>query len=56
MIVGIDVSKDKLDIHISSTNKHFVIKNTQPSIASFIKNKLSIITYMKYIIMTYLYV
>lgn len=41
MIVGIDVSKDKLDIHVSSENKYFVIKNTQPSIASFMKNKLS---------------
>ena len=40
MIVGIDVSKDKLDVHISSSSKHFTIKNTKASIASFMKNKL----------------
>ena len=40
MIVGIDVSKDKLDIKILSINKYFQIKNSAPSIKSFIKNKL----------------
>lgn len=42
MIVGIDVSKDKLDVHVSTTDKHFVIKNTPSSIKSFFKNKLAL--------------
>lgn len=41
MIVGIDVSKDKLDIHILNEKMHHVIKNTKASIASFFKNKLN---------------
>jgi len=41
MIVGIDVSKDKLDIHISGIKKDFVIKNTQSSIHSFMKNSFA---------------
>lgn len=40
MIVGIDVSKDKLDIKILPINKYFQIKNNKNSIISFIKNKL----------------
>ena len=42
MIVGIDVSKDKLDIHLFPENKHLVIKNTKASVASFFKNKLDV--------------
>ncbi len=41
MIVGVDVSKDKLDVHVSTTNKHYVVKNSKPSISSFFKNKLN---------------
>ncbi len=41
MIVGIDVSKDKLDVYVLSTKKHDVIKNTKASIKSFFKNKLN---------------
>lgn len=40
MIVGIDVSKDKLDIYLSSSHQHFLVKNTQRAITDFIKNKL----------------
>lgn len=40
MIVGIDVSKDKLDIHVLPINQHFVIKNTYASIGSFMNNTL----------------
>jgi len=32
MIVGIDVSKDKLDIHIKPIEAYFSIKNSQASI------------------------
>ena len=42
MIVGIDVSKDKLDVYISSTKMHSVIKNTKAGIKSYFKNKLDI--------------
>lgn len=42
MIIGIDVSKDKLDIVVLDDKKHFVIKNTKASIASFFKNKLNL--------------
>lgn len=41
MIVGIDVSKDKLDVYVLNEKKHHVIKNTKASIASFFKNKLN---------------
>ena len=40
MIVGVDVSKGKLDVVVLSTGKHYVIKNTKASIASFFKNKI----------------
>lgn len=40
MIVGIDVSKDKLDITLSEAEQHFCIKNKKASIVGFIKNKL----------------
>lgn len=42
MIVGIDVSKDKLDVHISATAEHCIIKNTKASIANFFKNKINL--------------
>jgi transposase len=42
MIIGIDVSKDKLDVFNSSNGKHYVILNTKASISSFFKNKLSV--------------
>ena len=41
MIIGIDVSKDKLDIYILSMNKYHKIKNTKAGITSFFKNKLN---------------
>ena len=41
MIVGIDVSKDKLDIKILPLNKYVQIKNSEQSIKSFLKNKLA---------------
>jgi len=40
MIVGIDVSKDKLDVFVSETNQHHTIKNTKAAIGSFFKSKL----------------
>jgi len=40
MIIGADVSKDKLDIHILPMDKHFVVKNTQPGVSNFMKNTL----------------
>ena len=40
MIIGTDVSKDKLDIHILPMDKHFVVKNTQPGVSNFMKNTL----------------
>ena len=40
MIVGIDVSKDKLDIKVLPCDDYYQIKNTVPHIKSFIKNKL----------------
>ena len=41
MIVGIDVSKDKLDIKILPFNKYYQIKNSRSSVKSFMKNRLS---------------
>ena len=41
MIIGIDISKDKLDVFNSSNGKYVEIKNTKASISSFFKNKLS---------------
>lgn len=40
MIVGIDVSKDKLDVYVLPSKKHYVIKNTRTSVQSFFKNKV----------------
>ena len=40
MIVGIDVSKDKLDIRVFPFDNYYQIKNNRNSIKSFIKNKL----------------
>lgn len=40
MIVGIDVSKDKLDIKMLPNNQHDQIQNSKNHIRSFIKNKL----------------
>lgn len=40
MIVGIDVSKDKLDIRVLPINKHYIAKNTQAGISNFMKNIL----------------
>lgn len=41
MIVGIDVSKDKLDVFVSETNQHRTIKNTKAAISSLFKNELN---------------
>ena len=38
MIVGIDVSKDKLDVVILPANKHKVIKQTRPAIKAFLNS------------------
>ncbi len=40
MIVGIDVSKDKLDVKVLPLGKYFQIQNTEKSIKSFIQDKL----------------
>jgi transposase len=42
MIIGIDISKDKLDIYVSTSKTAYVIKNTRTAIAHFFKkNKLN---------------
>jgi transposase len=41
MIVGIDVSKDKLNICVLPSKDQFEIKNTKASIVSFFKNRLN---------------
>jgi transposase len=38
--MGIDVSKDKLDIKVLPSEKYYQIKNSKSSIKSFMKNKL----------------
>lgn len=40
MIIGIDVSKDKLDVYVLPIDKHFVIKNTRAGISNFMSNTL----------------
>ena len=40
MIIGIDVSKDKLDITVLPGERHCVIQNTKASIRSFMKRQL----------------
>lgn len=40
MIIGVDVSKNKLDIHVSSVGEHCIIKNTRSSISQFMKKLL----------------
>lgn len=37
MIVGVDVSKDKLDVYVSPQAKHWVIKNSNAGIRSFMR-------------------
>jgi len=38
MMIGIDVSKDKLDIRILPMNQHFIVKNTPSGISNVMKN------------------
>ena len=40
MILGVDVSKDKLDITLSSNGEHYEIKNSKAGIKSFMKNRV----------------
>lgn len=37
MILGIDISKDKLDVYISEKNKHYELKNTKAAISRFMR-------------------
>ena len=50
MILGVDVSKDKLDITVLPGFKHYQIKNTKTSIKSFMKNNLKITEEIKLVV------